>query len=118
MQSQFQGVAIGSLKKERVNNNGRLPEWPNGTDCKSVVARLRWFESTISHYNIEPTDIIGRFFVVRLKISGSSSVGRATAFQAVGRGFEPRLPLLILSGLHSYIKFCIFASAIAFVAQW
>ena len=24
---------------------------------------------------------------------GSSSVGRATAFQAVGRGFEPRLPL-------------------------
>ena len=25
---------------------------------------------------------------------GSSSVGRATAFQAVGRGFEPRLPLI------------------------
>ena len=24
---------------------------------------------------------------------GSSSAGRATAFQAVGRGFEPRLPL-------------------------
>ncbi len=29
-----------------------------------------------------------------LLISGSSSVGRATAFQAVGRGFEPRLPLI------------------------
>jgi hypothetical protein len=29
-------------------------------------------------------------------ISGSSSVGRATAFQAVGRGFEPRLPLWFL----------------------
>ena len=27
------------------------------------------------------------------KISGSSSVGRALAFQAKGRGFEPRLPL-------------------------
>ena len=27
---------------------------------------------------------------------GSSSVGRATAFQAVGRGFEPRLPLKFL----------------------
>ena len=25
--------------------------------------------------------------------SGSSSVGRAAAFQAAGRGFEPRLPL-------------------------
>ena len=30
---------------------------------------------------------------VRNKISGSSSVGRALAFQAKGRGFEPRLPL-------------------------
>jgi hypothetical protein len=28
------------------------------------------------------------------QLSGSSSVGRATAFQAVGRGFEPRLPLI------------------------
>ena len=26
--------------------------------------------------------------------SGSSSVGRAIAFQAIGREFEPRLPLL------------------------
>ena len=29
-------------------------------------------------------------------ISGSSSVGRASAFQAEGRGFEPRLPLLLI----------------------
>ncbi len=28
-----------------------------------------------------------------LQISGSSSVGRASASQAEGRGFEPRLPL-------------------------
>ena len=34
-------------------------------------------------------------------ICGSSSVGRATAFQAVGRGFEPRLPLYLESGLFS-----------------
>ncbi len=27
--------------------------------------------------------------------SGSSSVGRAAAFQAAGRGFEPRLPLFV-----------------------
>jgi hypothetical protein len=27
-------------------------------------------------------------------LSGSSSVGRAIAFQAIGREFEPRLPLL------------------------
>ena len=30
-------------------------------------------------------------------ISESSSVGRATAFQAVGRGFEPRLSLFLVS---------------------
>src|ERR1700749_3117776 len=33
----------------------------------------------------------------RLIICGSSSDGRATAFQAVGRGFEPRLPLELKS---------------------
>ena len=27
-------------------------------------------------------------------LCGSSSVGRAAAFQAAGRGFEPRLPLV------------------------
>ena len=32
-------------------------------------------------------DLFGLF------LSGSSSVGRASAFQAEGRGFEPRLPL-------------------------
>jgi hypothetical protein len=31
-------------------------------------------------------------FVCRA-LSGSSSVGRAIAFQAIGREFEPRLPL-------------------------
>ena len=34
------------------------------------------------------------FQIFKLLVCGSSSVGRATAFQAVGRGFEPRLPLL------------------------
>ena len=32
-------------------------------------------------------------------ISGSSSVGRASAFQAEGRGFESRLPLRVVLGL-------------------
>jgi hypothetical protein len=33
------------------------------------------------------------FWLIGSLKCGSSSVGRATAFQAVGRGFEPRLPL-------------------------
>ena len=57
-----------------------VPERSNGTDCKSVtsVSKVRILLSP--HFDC-------------FEISGSSSVGRATAFQAVGRGFEPRLPL-------------------------
>ena len=55
---------------------GQIPEWPNGADCKSAGLRLRWFESIFAHNNC-----------------GSSSVDRALAFQAEGRGFESRLPL-------------------------
>ena len=28
---------------------GKLPEWPNGADCKSAGLRLRWFESIFAH---------------------------------------------------------------------
>ena len=30
-------------------SKGRIPEWPNGADCKSAVFRLRWFESIFTH---------------------------------------------------------------------
>ena len=33
----------------KVSGNGGIPEWPNGTDCNSVVARLRRFESFSPH---------------------------------------------------------------------
>ena len=38
------------------------------------------------------------------KICGSSSVGRAWASQAQGRGFEPRLPLLLRIS-HTYVHY-------------
>ena len=66
---------------------GQIPEWPNGADCKSAVFRLRWFESIFAHKNC-----------------GSSSVDRALAFQAEGRGFEPRLPLLRKSDSYQKIS--------------
>ncbi len=37
------------LEVGQVDNNGKLPEWPNGADCKSAGLRLRWFESITSH---------------------------------------------------------------------
>ncbi len=44
---------------------------------------------------MEIAAVIGKFahYLICKLSCGSSSVGRATAFQAVGRGFEPRLPL-------------------------
>ena len=51
-------------------------------DCKSAGVSLRWFKSIPAHTT-----------TIELSIGGSSSVGRASAFQAEGRGFESRLPL-------------------------
>jgi hypothetical protein len=70
-----------------VSLRGEVPEWPKGTDCKSVGVRLRRFESFPPHH------LAPRESVRRRLISGSSSVGRALAFQAGRRGFESRLPL-------------------------
>ena len=65
----------------KLKGKGWIPEWPNGADCKSAGLRLRWFESISTHRGH------------RQSKCGSSSVGRALAFQAKGREFEPRLPL-------------------------
>jgi hypothetical protein len=64
-------------ESEQIDDRGEVPEWSKGADCKSVGGCLRWFKSTPRHHGL----------------SGSSSVGRASAFQAEGREFEPRLPL-------------------------
>ncbi len=60
-----------------------MAEWLKATDCKSVLARVRRFEPCSAHI----------YFV---EIGGSSSFGRAIAFQAIGGEFEPRLPLSVL----------------------
>ena len=82
-----------------------MAEWLKATDCKSVLSRVRRFESFSAHFfwfyvscfqqalfegALKHLALIPKDFFS----CGSSSVGRATAFQAVGRGFEPRLPLI------------------------
>jgi hypothetical protein len=67
---------------------GEVPERPKGADCKSAGLRLQRFKSSPPHsktFGFKP-------------LSGSSSVGRASAFQAEGRGFESRFPLQFLVG--------------------
>ena len=36
------------MKRDAVST-GRIPEWPNGADCKSAGLYLRWFESIFAH---------------------------------------------------------------------
>ena len=90
---------------------GCVPEWPNGADCKSAAFQLRWFESIRTHTaasaaksgSLMQDERKFTFAARRSKDSrknsakrnfcGNSSVDRALAFQAGGRGFESRFPL-------------------------
>ena len=64
-----------------LTTGGDIPEWPNGADCKSAVYDFGGSNPSVPTNGFENI------------LSGSSSVGRASAFQAEGRGFESRLPL-------------------------
>ena len=72
-------------RRDEMAHRGEVPERPKGADCKSAGERLRRFESSPLHSDA------GRMQVVTRR--GSSSDGRARAFQARGRGFDSRLPL-------------------------
>lgn len=94
------------------SSSGGIPEWPKGTDCKSVVGRLRRFESSSLHHKMlqslqlrhsprrPPVDRTGVGLAVaisknliRVELAGVAQLARASAFQAEGRGFESRFPL-------------------------
>ena len=63
--------------------SGEVPEWPKGADCKSAGVSLRRFESSPLHQHEAPS-----------MHAGIAQLARASAFQAEGRGFESRFPLL------------------------
>ena len=60
---------------------GEVPEWPKGADCKSAGDAFEGSNPSLSTI-----------------FRGDSSVGRARAFQARGRGFESRFPLQFAYG--------------------
>src|SRR5690606_27290090 len=92
----------------------QVPKWPTGADCKSADLRLRRFESFPVHHidacrkacaSVEEvewrrSDVACPSCVgVRSSAGldcGGSSVSRASAFQAEGRGFESRSPLCMI----------------------
>ena len=70
-------------------NFGEGPEWPKGTDCKSVGSAFGGSNP--------PLPILINFRLVEL--AGIAQLARAAAFQAEGRGFESRFPLHLFAGV-------------------
>ena len=76
--------------------SGEIPKRPKGADCKSVGSCLRRFESSSPH-QARPNRASGVDWGESHDAGGNSSVARARAFQARGRGFESRFPLHVMS---------------------
>ncbi len=76
--------------------SGEIPKRPKGADCKSVGSCLRRFESSSPH-QARPNRVSGVDWGHTHEAGGNSSVARARAFQARGRGFESRFPLHVMS---------------------
>jgi hypothetical protein len=85
---------------------GEVAEWSKAADCKSAGVSLRRFEScppqkmlisnTIKYLSWRSLSYL-YYWMVRYAsavLAGVAQLARASAFQAEGRGFESRLPLL------------------------
>src|SRR5882724_2429309 len=78
-----------------------MAEWLKAADCKSAGQRPTEVRTLLSpptkpetrNQKPEGRPLLVSSFRFLVSKSGSNSVGRVTAFQAVGRGFESRLPL-------------------------
>ena len=68
---------------------GEVPEWPKGADCKSAGSAFGGSNPPLSTSEFCKRN--SHYMMVYKR--GNSSVGRASAFQAEGRGFESRFPL-------------------------
>ena len=87
----FENFAKRSARRPGASSDshcfGGVPERSKGTDCKSVATGFEGSNPSPS------TTTVTRNHKIKSMHCGSSSVGRALAFQARRRGFEPRLPL-------------------------
>ena len=71
-----------------------MAEWSNAAVLKTVEGDTsRGSNPFLSAINKRESKSPGFLIIALTMICGSSSVGRALAFQAKGREFEPRLPL-------------------------
>ena len=91
---------------------GEVPEWLKGSDCNS--------DAKASKVRILPSPPYSSLFKRCNQLCGSSSVGRASAFQAECREFDPRLPLQITSGIVFVVELVLlsYKASCALIAQW
>ena len=82
------------------HKDGEVPEWPKGTDCKSVGSAFGGSNPPLPILNLGLDEL-----------AGIAQLARASAFQAEGRRFESGFPLHLWSGL---VNWCLRAH----VAQW
>ena len=87
---------------KKVDKFGEIPKRPKGADCKSAGYAFTGSNPVLPRFRFRfiSRTIVRWFFLAEAKklcggIGGNSSIGRATAFQAVGCGFESRFPLQI-----------------------
>jgi hypothetical protein len=71
---------------ENAADHAEMAEWLMAADCKSATLRVTEVRILLSAPKASLSRKTGRS-------RGNSSVGRASAFQAECRGFEPRFPL-------------------------
>ena len=63
---------------------GRVPEWPNGADCKSAGFHLRWFESIRAHNNDAEVAQLIEHQPSKLRVASLSLVFRSSCLCSSG----------------------------------
>ncbi len=69
------------------SNYGGIPERPKGADCKSVVFRLRWFESSFLHQNGRIAQL-GEHLPYKQEVTGSIPVVPTIFFAGIAQLVE------------------------------
>ena len=63
---------------------GQVPEWPMGTDCKSVGGSLRRFESFSAHQSNRLRSSGAEHFFGKEEVTGSNLVGGSSIMKQRG----------------------------------
>ena len=97
--------SIGKMSQlQRLKHNyigGEVAERSKAADCKSAGASLRRFKSCPPQSTYMANYSFGMLVMLDIQLAGCKAIkagvaqlARASAFQAEGRGFESRLPLI------------------------